>query len=227
MEHALNQTAHQRAWQDTELFRKSGLSFWAFGVVGVAVFGVAGALVGFWLTPPNSSAFWRNAWTTIGGGLGVVTGFVTVFLAIYLWNLFRAPYRQRNEARDLLLAKPKPIPIPNHDTLFKAIAEARMATIEVAENIENLKLKKKGNFIFQDANMWDRLDRIQRRFGQACESLERETFVAGTVFEPILKPLLAYMRGAAELDSSTVSDYKIELEEMVMITRNRIEELVG
>jgi len=70
-----------------------------------------------------------------------------------------------------------------------------MATIEVAENIENLKLKKTGNVIFQDAGMWDKLDRIQQRFDYACESLERETYAAGTVLEPILKPLLAYMRG--------------------------------
>ena len=96
---ALNQTAYQRASQDTESFRKSGFSFWALEVVGAAVFGVVGALVSLWLTPSHSSAFWQNALPTIGGGLGLVLGFAMVFLAIYFLNLIRAPYKQRNEAR--------------------------------------------------------------------------------------------------------------------------------
>ncbi len=98
-EHPLDQTAYQRARQDTELFRKSGFSFWALEVVGVAMFGVGGAFIGFWLTPSNANPFWQFGLPTIGGGVGVITGFVLVFIMIFGWKLFQAPYRQRNEAK--------------------------------------------------------------------------------------------------------------------------------
>lgn len=93
------ETCWQRACRDTERFRKSGWSFWAWEVVGVAVFGVVGAFVGYWLTPLDSNPFGQFAYPTIGGGIGVVVGFVVVFSLIFGWNLYHAPYRQRNEAR--------------------------------------------------------------------------------------------------------------------------------
>ena len=98
-EYPLNQTAYQRASQDTELFRKSGFSFWALEVVGAAMFGVGGAFIGYWLTPSNSNPFWQFGWPTIGGGVGVIVGFILVFIMIFARNLILAPYRQRNEAR--------------------------------------------------------------------------------------------------------------------------------
>ena len=93
------ETCWQRACKDTEHFRKSGWSFWALEVVGAAVFGVVGAFVGYWLTPSTSNALWQFAYRTIGGGIGVVVGFIGVFILIFGWNLYRASYRQRDEAR--------------------------------------------------------------------------------------------------------------------------------
>lgn len=93
------ETSWQRACKDTEHFRRSGWSFWVWEVVGAAMFGVVGGLVGHWLTPLSSNPFWLFAYPTIGGGIGVVLGFAIVFGLILGWNLFRAPYRQRNEAR--------------------------------------------------------------------------------------------------------------------------------
>lgn len=100
---SISQSAYRRACQETESFRKSGWYFWAFEVVGAAVFGVVGALVGYWLTPPDFNQFWQFAWPTIGGGIGIVIGIVVVFLVIFGWNLFRAPYKQRNNARQRII----------------------------------------------------------------------------------------------------------------------------
>ena len=116
-EYTPNQTAYQRASQDTESFRKSGFSYWALEVVGAAVFGVIGAFVGYGLTPSGASSLWQFGLPTIGGAVGIVVGFGIVFIVIFGWNLYRAPYRQRNEARIKVieledeLKKPKPFDV--------------------------------------------------------------------------------------------------------------------
>jgi hypothetical protein len=92
----------RRAWKDTESFRKdSKLWFWGVEVVGSALFGVVGGLLGGYYIPPNANVFWQNAYPTIGSAIGLIIGFIIVFIGILLWNLFRTPYRQRNEAIQL------------------------------------------------------------------------------------------------------------------------------
>ena len=54
------------------------------------------------------------AWVSIGA--------VIAYGCIFLFNLWRAPYRQRNEARGLLQARPKPIPLYNKDELLRAMS---------------------------------------------------------------------------------------------------------
>ena len=112
MEHIINQSAPRRAWEDTEHFRQiSALWFWGVEVIcGGALFGIIGGLLGDYWTPKDATPFWQSAYPTIGGGTGVVIGFVIVFILIYLWNLFRAPYKQRDEARNALIAIPGKTP---------------------------------------------------------------------------------------------------------------------
>lgn len=81
-----------RAWKDTEHFRHSGLFFWWWEVLGAALFAVVGAL----LLPEQPSRLEYALYPSIG----IVAGFATVFLVVFIWNLFRAPYRQRNKARE-------------------------------------------------------------------------------------------------------------------------------
>lgn len=191
MEYPINQTAHQRACQDTESFRKSGLSFWAFEVLGAAVFGVVGALLGFWLTPLNSSVFWRNAWPTIGGGLGIVAGFIIVFLTIYLWNLFRAPYKQRNEARSLLLAKPVVRPLSNRNELRGAIASAEQTTIELANKVNALKNADSKNPYL--ANLVTEADKAYDYWNDSMNELRRQYLIAGDAYEGICIELSGFI----------------------------------
>jgi hypothetical protein len=89
----------QKAWNDTEKFRnESKIWFWGVEIVGGgALFGVIGSLTGFNLMPINPDSFQQNAYPVVGGGLGVVIGFILIFTVIFFWNSFRAPYRQRDE----------------------------------------------------------------------------------------------------------------------------------
>lgn len=59
--------------------------------------GTGGGFVGYGFTSSDSSSFAQFAYPTVGAGLGLIVGFVVVFGLIFCWNLFRAPYRQRNE----------------------------------------------------------------------------------------------------------------------------------
>jgi len=87
-----NQTSWRRALSDSESFRHSGRFFWGCEVLGAAAF--AAIVTYFFL--PNDPSRSESAIYPLGG---VVIGFAAAYTLIYLWNLFRAPYRQRDEAR--------------------------------------------------------------------------------------------------------------------------------
>jgi hypothetical protein len=93
------ESIRQRASRDTERFRQSPKSFWTVEVIGAAMFAVGGALYGFHLQPPNPTTFQQFIFPTVGASIGVIFGFFIVYGLVYIWNLFRAPYLQRNEAR--------------------------------------------------------------------------------------------------------------------------------
>lgn len=107
------ESAWHRANKDTEKFRRnSKWYFWLVEIVGGgAVFGIIGGLIGWNLMPPNASTYQQNAYPLIGAGIGVVIGFALAFVLIFTFNLVRAPYLQRNEARtevgNLVLQKDK------------------------------------------------------------------------------------------------------------------------
>lgn len=86
----ITETTWRRALRDSESFRRSGRFFWGCEVLGAAIFA---ALATYFFLPRDPSRFesFYPLW-------GVVAGFASVYMLIYLWNLFRAPYRQRNEA---------------------------------------------------------------------------------------------------------------------------------
>ena len=211
----MEESSWTRAGKDTENFRSKRT--WFFGVETLGSGAIAG-LTALMLWDRSASPGWLVGLITFGvftGGLFLIYGL------IYIWNLFRAPYRQRNEAWK---AKPKLVFLPKMDELLRVIAEAKMATDQMADNIIDIK-RLDVNTIFINPEMPVILNGIRIRFKYACESLEREILVASSDYEPILEKFIAYMRDATKLDSSTISDYKIKLKEMVMITRNKIEEL--
>jgi len=92
----------RRAWEDTESFRQTTKSFWAWEVVGTAMFGVVGGMAGAWLAPEHATTFQQSIYPTVGAAIGLVLGFVLTFGLIYGWSLFRAPYRQRDDALNMV-----------------------------------------------------------------------------------------------------------------------------
>lgn len=95
------ETAWRRALRDSESFRHSGKFFWGFEVLGAAALA---AVVTYFFLPDNPSRFESAVYPLTG----VVTGFVAAYSLIYLWNLFRAPYRQRDELRTAIQAAATP-----------------------------------------------------------------------------------------------------------------------
>jgi hypothetical protein len=92
------ETAPRRAFNDTEKLRDSSWWwYWGIEVVGGAMFGMVGGFGGYFLTPSGASSVWQFAYPAIGGAIGIIFGLVTMFGAIYLWNLCWAPYRQRDK----------------------------------------------------------------------------------------------------------------------------------
>lgn len=87
----LTQTATRRAINDTLSAQRSAKFMWG----GEGVLAVAG---GTWLTQiaPIGASVPDVVLRAVIGGLG---GLITAMLTIFAWNLLRAPYRQRNEAR--------------------------------------------------------------------------------------------------------------------------------
>jgi hypothetical protein len=95
-EHPLNQSAPSRAGEDNEKFRSKLLWFLGFEVVG------SGAIAGLtaWILWDRSKLHgWQVGLITFGVFVG---GLFLIYGLIFLWNLFRAPYKQRNEARAMV-----------------------------------------------------------------------------------------------------------------------------
>jgi hypothetical protein len=220
---SLTQTAIRRAINDTISAQKSTKFMWG----GEGVLAVAG---GAWLAhiAPLGASTLEIVARSVIGGLG---GLVTAILIIFGWNLLRAPYRQRNEARILLAERPKPKPLTNRDDLLRTIAEARIATIQFVQNVENLKKWTKLHPNLVNVEAMSTIKEAQHRQERAYEAMEKEILVAGSDYEPILKPLYSFMQSSAILNASptdnqsTVLTYKFRLEEIITQTRNKIIEL--
>ncbi len=104
------ESSWRRAWGDTERFRHTAGSFWGLEIVGASVSGLGGGYVGFLLTPTNATDTQSFLYPAIGAVGGVIFGLGIVFLGIYMWYLFRAPYKQRNEVEMVLDSIPGATP---------------------------------------------------------------------------------------------------------------------
>jgi hypothetical protein len=98
-------SAWHRAFRDAENFRNSSKWwFWGVDVLGSAALAAVTAALTI-STLPNLLVGVLTFFT-------FVLGMVFIYGIIYLWNLFHAPYRQRNEARQIIEQLTKPIQSP-------------------------------------------------------------------------------------------------------------------
>jgi hypothetical protein len=214
-----------RASVDTERFRSKRFWFWWVEVIGAGA--IAGLTAGI-LWERSILSAWQVGLITFGV---FAIGFLIIYALIFLWNLFRAPYHQRNEVRTLLAERPKPKPLTNRGDLLRTIAEVRIATIQFVESIENLKKWAKLHPNLVNVEVMTTIDKAQHRQKNAYETMEKEILVAGSDYEPILKPLYLFMQSSAILNESptenkgTLLTYKSKLEKVITETRNKIDEL--
>lgn len=130
----LHESSWQRAKRDTEKLRKdSPIWYWGVEVVGVMAF----TGIGLWLTPDQPTKLESILYPSIGA----IAGLVIAALLVFIWNLFRAPYRQRNEARTLLtlLTKLKPAPLTNRKELISAIHALKETAQETVQKHRTLR----------------------------------------------------------------------------------------
>jgi hypothetical protein len=99
----IKESVWRRARKDTEGFRNSAKFFWVWEGLGAALAGGIGGMIGVWMTPENSDRFRQYLYPCIGGIVGIIAGLGLVFAFIFIWNLFRAPYRQRDDALELAM----------------------------------------------------------------------------------------------------------------------------
>lgn len=117
IEYTLDQSVFGRAKQETLSAQKRSKLMWAVEVV-LAIGGSACLIV----IAPDGLSILEMIGRSVGGSLG---GLLLAILAIFTWNLFRAPYRQRNEARALVSGEPRPSQLSNRDELISAIHQLK------------------------------------------------------------------------------------------------------
>lgn len=182
----ISQSSFRRAMADTmHAPRQNPWFFWIIGTVMVAL----GTFLGVIYTPEGSSKFLSIIYPIAGVILGAIIGIIIIFII----NLILAPYRQRNEARDLLLAKPKPIPLLNRGELIRAISEVQQTSGELLmaqEQLDNLEAMSP-NLVHVDA--METRDYTYAKYKQAINKLSAEKMVAGKLFESLLSDLIAYI----------------------------------
>jgi len=175
-EHPLEQSSFGRAWADTKHFYHNIL-FWGVEVLLTVV----GGFVGNALTPATVGNFESALYPAIGS----VTGAIVGFAIIYLVFLFLAPYRQRNQARNLLRAKPKPIPLQNRKELIEAIASVENTTIQLINKQHELdKMTAQSPYMISTVAAANK-DRAYARWNDSMNELRRQYLVAGDAFEKI------------------------------------------
>jgi hypothetical protein len=120
----LNQSAPRRAWGDSREWLLNHIIAWflAFFLPG------GGTMLTTWLIPSNIDT--RTA--ALYGFLAGLAGLLLLLIGTYIWNLFRAPYRQRNEVRKQVIVQAKHEDIISHFASIVREADT-LAIINVRE----------------------------------------------------------------------------------------------
>jgi hypothetical protein len=170
-------------------------------------------------TPPMPT------WTIVLIAGGAIAFVIVNFLA------FNGVRIERDKAKAELFRQPEFVPLSNRDELLRVITEARIATIELIESVNRLKKWQESHPNLRNIEAISTIEEAHHRQKNAYEAMEKEILVAGSAYEPILKPLYLFMQSSAILDASiyvresTMLTYKLKLEEMITHVRNKITEL--
>ena len=183
MESDVSQSALSLAWKDTKASFHQLRFFWGVETGSVSLFIYGGTV----LTPEDASKFVAAAYPAIGGIIGAVIGFGIIFAI----KLFWAPYKQRNEARQLLQAKPRPIPLPNRKELRSAIASVEITTIQLVNKKNQYDdIEKNGTPRIWKSNA---LNKAYHLWDESINELRRQYLVAGDAYEALCVELVGFL----------------------------------
>ena len=163
-------------------------------------------------------------WTIVLIAGGAISFVIVNFLA------FNGVRIGRDKAKAELSRQPELTPLSNRDELLRTITEAKIATIEFIEAIDRLKKWEELNPNRVNIEAMSTIEKMQHRQKTAYEAMEKEILVAGSAYEPILRPLYLFMQSSAILNASptvqqsTILTYKLKLEGIITEVRNKITE---
>lgn len=87
----MQESTWRRAQKDSKIWLLGHIIAWFFAYILPG----GGTVLATWLIPSPNTISWENA---LLGFLGGFVGLLLFVVVVYVWNLFRAPYRQRDEA---------------------------------------------------------------------------------------------------------------------------------
>lgn len=112
-------------------------------------------------------------------------------LCIWIGATERALIKQRNEARALLLAKPKPIPLQNRKELRGAVASVEDTTMQLVNRKNELdKTDPQSPYL---ARAMAIADEAYDRWNEAMSELRRQYLIAGDKYESICVDLTGFI----------------------------------
>ncbi|MFC1905102.1 hypothetical protein ACFLXT_05035 [Chloroflexota bacterium] len=183
-QYQLNQNSLGRARQEI-IHALHSWKFWVATIIAQAIL----MITAYVITPDNSSGLTY----TIVHAIALVIGMLAMVGIAFVVSLIVAPYRQRDEARALLLAKPKPVPLQNKGELIRSISEVRQTSGELLLAQEQLDdLNARSPYIAHVEAM-DAKENAKLKFNSAMNKLDAEILLAGKPFESILSKLTGYI----------------------------------
>ncbi|MGD0795729.1 MAG: hypothetical protein ABR958_09155 [Dehalococcoidales bacterium] len=225
MEIPFSETAWRRANKDT-ISAFHTLRFWIFDVLAIAIFTL---IVLFW-TPSWVSNEWKIIYQVLVPVFIAVIGLV----ALYLVSLVKAPYKQRNEIRALLMKKPQPRPLQDRDKIIRLLFDIEKLALELIGHKRRLAelCEHNPNDINRQKQLFQIIQKCEAEYATTVKAVEREIRVAGEDYAPAINSLLNVMNlGIAFWNSTTSSGqdylhaYKYLLEHYAKEIRDKVDEI--
>lgn len=152
------QSSWHKAWRDTEQCRRT-TSFILVERVVIPIIVFCGGLIGFLLTLTlqNATLFQKFLYPSVGVVLGSIAGLIIVYMGTYSWNLFRAPYRQRNQLFDQINQLERDIsemqigkPTTEKEALIQGFEKTNQGIEQISKQIEKLSNPQSNEVIIEE-----------------------------------------------------------------------------
>lgn len=156
----------------------TSLGYWGLLVIGGITFSLLGYLRAFEIENVSQEYYLYAL---------IAALIVAPFFAFHTLRL------QRDEARALLLAKPKPIPLQNRNELRGAIASVENATIQLVNRQDVLDKATAQNSYVVDTGAIARRDEAYVIWDEAMNELRRQYLIAGDKYESVCVDLTGFI----------------------------------